>query len=107
MLLRLHRLPKNGLLATVLVLHGARRRFQVLERLGNSLGRVRDHRLGIAVDLQQSAAAGTGDLELRMGLGHTRDGTVTAAAVTTVSARQRARVPEKRRTAGSDLGTQE
>jgi len=71
-LLRLHRLAEDGLFAAVLVFHGARRRFQVLEGFGNGLGRVRDHGLGIAVDLQQRTAAGTGDFELERRLSHAR-----------------------------------
>src|SRR5271157_5522510 len=70
--LGLHRLPEDGLLAAVLVLHGARRRFQVFEGLGNRLGGVRDYSLGVGIDLQDRTAAGTGNFELGRRLSHAR-----------------------------------
>src|ERR1039458_5299699 len=91
MLLRLHRLPENGFLTGVLVLHGARRRFQVLEGLGSSLGRMRNHRLGVTVDLQQRTAAGTWNFELERRLSHAR---ILPQAVETSHDRRRRAFPQ-------------
>src|ERR1035437_8165979 len=91
MLLRLHRLPENGFLTGVLVLHGARRRFQVLEGFGSSLGRMRNHSLGIAVDLQQRTAAGTWNFELERRLSHAR---ILPQAVKTSHDRRRRAFPQ-------------
>jgi hypothetical protein len=65
-------LAKDGLLTGVLVFHGAGRRLQVLEGFGNSLGRVRNHGFGVAIDLQQRTATGAWNFELGRRLSHAR-----------------------------------
>ena len=68
--LRLDGLTKDRLLPRIVVLHGTSSGLQVLERFWNGLGRVRDHSLGIAVDLEQGATAWTWNFELQQRLRH-------------------------------------
>src|SRR5690348_4056757 len=61
--LSVHRLTKKRFLASFLLPHCARSLFEIIEGFGTRGRSVRDHGPGFGIDLQQSSAAGTADLE--------------------------------------------
>ncbi len=71
-LLRLYRLPEDGIAAGVLLLHGPGGLFDVGEHLGLDCGGVSDNSLDFGVHLKDGIATGAGHLERGDVLRHDR-----------------------------------